>query len=180
MICIRRLTRSVLAGLCLFTVAQPALAACYSEADAEADRGIRLHSELMVIGLTCRVYGTKVNTMTQYGNFSNQNHALLKAYESRMIRYFAGRGGNGESAFNKWRTSAANDVTLKAARMTPVTFCLTHMRDLEKATTLSADQVKTIVQQQSAALPKPANGCRSPEAIAKIMAGETGAVVAAR
>lgn len=176
---LRRLTHALLAGLTLMMAAQPAFAACYSEADAEADRGIRLHSELMVIGLTCRVYPAKLNPMMQYSNFSTQNASLLKAYEARMIKFFAARGGNGEAAFNKWRTAAANDVTLKAARMTPVTFCLTHMKDLEKAMGMSADQVKAVVRQQSAALPNPGNGCRSPEAIAKIMAGETGERIAA-
>ena len=55
--------KAVLAAAILSMTVMPlnAFAAqkCYSAAEAEADQGIRIHSELMVIGLNCQVIGKR-------------------------------------------------------------------------------------------------------------------------
>ena len=47
--------RYLIACFSLLLLSAPAMAAnCYSAAEAEAEQGIRVHSELMVIGLNCQ------------------------------------------------------------------------------------------------------------------------------
>ena len=40
---------------------------CYSKVEAEADQGIKIHSELMVIGLNCQTIGAR-HGLNLYGD----------------------------------------------------------------------------------------------------------------
>ncbi len=99
---------------------------CYSLSEAEAEQGIRIHSELMVIGLNCQHMnpGGKENLYTQYRHFSNRYSDLIAGYENTLINYFKRAGHpNPVASLNFLRTSFANKISKDAAVMRPDLFC---------------------------------------------------------
>ena len=82
--------------LSLLIISVPAFAAgCYSPVQAEAEQGIRIHSELMVIGLNCQHMtpsGWK-NFYAQYRELTARNADLFAEYENILIEYFSQSGG---------------------------------------------------------------------------------------
>lgn len=101
--------------------------ACYSAREAEAEQGIRIHSELMVIGLNCQHMargGGNQNLYLSYRDFTSRHKRLFQDYERLLLNYFE-RGGasNPEAALNTLRTSFANKISTDAAQMRPDMFC---------------------------------------------------------
>lgn len=130
----------------LVLCAAPALAAksCYTMAEAEAEQGVRIHSELMVIGLNCqhmaRAAGNK-NLYQAYREFSAANGRVFAEYETRLLHYYNRTGaGNAEAALNKLRTDFANKISLDAAKMRPDMFCAKYAPRIQKVATM--DQAK--------------------------------------
>jgi len=76
--------RFILLTLFAFMIAAPASASsCYRAQEVEAENGIRIHSELMVIGLNCQHMtpaGYK-NFYAQYREFSARHGDLFATYE---------------------------------------------------------------------------------------------------
>ena len=79
-----------------------AQARCYSQAEAEAEQGIRIHSELMVIGLNCQHMGARhgQNLYPMYREFTARHGKLLAQYETLLMNFLQGgrqrqpRGGD--------------------------------------------------------------------------------------
>ncbi len=123
--------RLVLIGFCLLTVCvfSPAARAadrCYSMSEAEAEQGIRIHSELMIIGLNCQhmTPANQENFYTQYRKFTNDNASLFAGYEDILMNYFRRVGDdNPEAALNDLRTAFANKIANDVATMRPDRFC---------------------------------------------------------
>lgn len=101
-------------------------ASCYTNDEAEAEQGIRIHSELMVIGLNCQHMfsaGSK-NLYITYREFTSEHAKLFEAYEEDLLTYFSRTGArNPEAALNTLRTAFANKISNDAARMRPDMFC---------------------------------------------------------
>ncbi|MCB1556174.1 MAG: hypothetical protein KDJ15_02555 [Alphaproteobacteria bacterium] len=116
---------SVLVFCLLASPAFAGNAACYTAAEAEAEQGIRIHSELMVIGLNCQGMQTRgKNLYAQYREFSAAHGDLFAAYEDRLLGYFRKRGdADPEASLNTLRTAFANKISLDAAKMRPDLFC---------------------------------------------------------
>ena len=117
--------------------ATPSMAQCYSNEEAQAEQGLRIHSELMVIGLNCMGILRSPQLYSQYQSFTKANHEMIDGWENTMIRYFNRNGGNGESQFHDFRTRIANQVSSDAARMRPDVFCHNHVQRLAKAMTMT-------------------------------------------
>ena len=102
-------------------------ASCYTLDEAEAEQGIRIHSELMVIGLNCQhmVRGTNnQNLYREYRDFTAEHATLFADYERKLIEYYRRDGrANPISSLNTLRTSFANKVSNDAAQMRPDVFC---------------------------------------------------------
>jgi len=98
---------------------------CYSSTEFEAEQGLRIHSELMVISLNCQhVYHRAGNLQIQYRDFTRRHSNLISSYEGTMKQYFARNGSaNPERDINDLRTSLANKVSTDAAKMRPNVFC---------------------------------------------------------
>jgi hypothetical protein len=114
----------------------PALAnSCYSAQEAEAEQGIRIHSELMVIGLNCMHMtppGEK-NFYMRYREFTAAHEDLFADYENRLINYYRKSGaGNPEGRLNDLRTDFANKISKDAADMRPDVFCSRYIERLQK------------------------------------------------
>ncbi len=110
---------------------------CYSNYEVEAEQGIRIHSELMVIGLTCR------NTFksqdggdlyAKYREFSDKHAGLIQNYEKTMMSYYRRNGEDRpDKALHALRTSLANKISQHAAEMNTVRFCKNFAERIDKA-----------------------------------------------
>lgn len=103
-----------------------ALAAKCSPQQAEAEQGLRIHSELMVIGLNCQHMTPRgwKNFYAQYRDITKNQANVLASYEREMIKYYTRNGvKNPEGKLHDLRTSMANHTSTDAAKMRPDIFC---------------------------------------------------------
>ena len=137
----------LLTVLTVLAFSQTAMAApsCYTQTEAVAEQAIRIHSELMVIGLNCQ-HMYKANGQNLYGayrNFTASNIKLFAAYERSLMEYFSRTGaGNPESELNSMRTIFANKIANDAARMRPDQFCKNYAGRIEKVANMSQADIK--------------------------------------
>ena len=121
------------------------ISGCYTQAEAIAEQGIRIHSELMVIGLNCQhlTPAGQKNLYQSYRDFTSRNSSIFADYENTLIGYFRRIGSsNPESQFNIMRTQFANKVSLDAARTRPDVFCSHYMPRIVKASTMSKGDIQ--------------------------------------
>lgn len=116
--------------------------ACYTRAEAEAEQGIRIHSELMVIGLNCQRLDPG-DPYTKYREFTTHNERLFKAYEKQIMAYFARQGyQNPEAELHKMRTELANGISQKVALMQADKFCQAYLPRLEDVSGMDMKAVR--------------------------------------
>lgn len=118
---------------------------CLQPHEAEAEQGIRIHSELMVIGLNCQHMTPRgwKNFYQQYREISARHGALIAGYESTLIAHYTEIGiKNPEGRLNDLRTVFANKVSVDAARMRPDLFCTRFAPRLPEVAKMSTQQLK--------------------------------------
>lgn len=129
----------------VISVSPTRISACYTQDEAVAEQGIRIHSELMVIGLNCQHMtprGQK-NLYEAYRDFTSKNSDIFAGYESKLIGYYQRIGtGNPEGQLNVLRTQMANKISLDAARTRPDVFCSHYMPRIQKASTMSRAEIQ--------------------------------------
>lgn len=114
-------------------------AGCYTEREFEAEQGLRIHSELMVIGLTCLRMPGGEQLYRKYGRFTQKNQGLIAQYESDLISYYSGQGGGGaEKRLHTLRTNLANGISKHVISMGTGSFCQHFAPRIDRA--LSMDQ----------------------------------------
>lgn len=113
------------AFLFAFFAVTTAQAACYSAQEVEAEQGLRIHSELMVISLNCQhINHSNGNLFIQYKDFTRKNKDLIASYEQTMKDFYRRTGAsNPEREINDLRTLLANKISTDAAKMKPNVFC---------------------------------------------------------
>ena len=127
-------------------ISQSAFAKCYTFAEAEAEQGIRIHSELMVIGLNCQHLGPRdrKNLYLQYKEFTQKHASLIRGYENTLINFFRQNGkSDPERAMHDMRTNFANKISTDAAVMRPDAFCAYYAPRIPRASKMSTTQVRT-------------------------------------
>jgi hypothetical protein len=112
----------------LLVLAAPATsfasARCYSLAEVEAEQLLRLHSELMVITVTCHVSSTGQDLVGAYTGFTKNNIGPLHEAEQTMIRYYKNAyGGKGVEKLDRLRTLLANEYGQEIANVSAPAFC---------------------------------------------------------
>jgi hypothetical protein len=96
---------------------------CYSSAEADAERILRIHSELLVIGLNCQHRADLGFPYQDYQSFTQKNASLISHQENVMLRHFMTQGAsNPQKTFHEYRTGLANTVAQDAA-VRPDGFC---------------------------------------------------------
>jgi hypothetical protein len=118
---------------------------CYTATEAEAEQGIRIHSELMVIGLNCqhRTPPDQKNYYTQYKEFTAKNGDLFAAYERALVGYYTRAGEqNPEGALNQLRTQFANKISGDVAKMRPDLFCEYYAPRVPKAAAMGTADIR--------------------------------------
>lgn len=115
--------------------------ACYSPAQVEAEQGLRIQSELMVIALTCAKAPGGQEMYAKYQSFTRKNAALLNGYEGAMIRYYQTQGqSRPEESLHTLRTSLSNQISQHAISMSTASFCQRFGARIDAA--LAMDQTK--------------------------------------
>lgn len=128
----------------LFVLSTPVMANCYSAEEAEAEQGIRIHSELMVIGLNCQHMTPRgwKNFYQQYREITAMHEDLFSGYEQTLINYFSRNGSGAEGKMHDLRTGFANKVSTDAAQMRPDIFCATYAPRIPKVAQMSRHELK--------------------------------------
>jgi hypothetical protein len=130
----------VLASVLFLSVSGQALASsCYTSREVEAEQGLRIHSELMVIGLTCLKMPGGRDLYTKYSQFTQKNQSLITGYEDAIIEYYRSQGvKNPEQKLHTLRTNLANTISRHAIEMSTSSFCGHFGTRIDKA--LAMDQ----------------------------------------
>jgi hypothetical protein len=119
-----------------------AFAKCYSPKQAEAEQGIRIHSELMVIALNCQHLWPKdqKNLYVQYKEFTKENESIFAGYEKTLIKFYKSEGlSSPEKHLHEVRTAFANKISKDAAVMRPDGFCKAYAPRVPKAAKMNKD-----------------------------------------
>jgi hypothetical protein len=125
--------------------------ACYSPAELEAEHLLRLHSELMVITVTCRQSSDGDSLVPAYTGFTKHNISALHEAEQIMTNYYESHGGDGEDRLDKLRTKLANEFGQKIANMSSQPFCDAYRDKVVDFYHASAGDVATEVQRMDVA-----------------------------
>ncbi|GJL84675.1 MAG: hypothetical protein DHS20C02_04500 [Micavibrio sp.] len=141
-----RVLKFFVCAIFLLTQVSPAYAVqCFAAKEAEAEQGIRIHSELMVIGLNCQHKATAngKNLYMAYRDFTSAHGNLFAAYERVLLKHYKTSGdGNPEATLNTLRTKFANKISTDAAQMRPDMFCARYAPRIEKASGLGYKDVR--------------------------------------
>lgn len=125
---INMVIRQVAAGVVAFGMAaafaMPARAACYTAEQAQAELALRIHSELMVIGLSCAAALDDPAIFNRYIDFTQRHAHELHGYEQALTSFFANSGKQAaRKRFDTWRTTIANAVSTRAALSSTQIYC---------------------------------------------------------
>jgi len=114
--------RAALLGTALSLVAIAATAiaapksACFSNADLEAEMGVRFQAQLMVLSDICRD--------TTYGLFTQRNRDAIMAYQRQMIEHFKRAGERpADITFENYMTRIANQESIASGQLTTGQIC---------------------------------------------------------
>lgn len=128
----------------------PAAPACYNRAEHAAEQMMRLHTEMMVVGLTCRTVVPDKKPFDLYQDFSVKNRALLSNSEASLISYYkrAGSGGNATRQFDMFRTELANEISRRAATIGIPQYCANFVDRSVAAKNLTPDDLRTLTSDE--------------------------------
>lgn len=122
---------------------------CYTPNEVEAEQGVRILSELMVIGLNCQHLTPKgqENLYTQYKRFALKHESLFSGYENTLLKFYHSEGSpNPEGHLHQVRTDVANKISKDAAVMRPDAFCATYAPRIAKANQMGEDKIRRWAQ----------------------------------
>lgn len=109
-----------------FLVTAPAFAAqaCYSPAEQEAEHVLRLHSELMVITVTCRYSSDNRPLVPAYSSFTQKHLDKIKDAEKTLVAYYKKNGSkNAVDKLDQLRTRLGNEIGQQVADVSAPAFC---------------------------------------------------------
>lgn len=140
----KSLKGTIILFLIVFLTPSLAFSKCYSRAEAEADQGIRIHSELMVIGLNCQAIGARhgLNLYGDYRAFTGQHADLFAQYEKILMGFYTKNGGAGKKQLHDLRTTYANKISKVAASGRPDVFCARNAVRIDKAGAMTHEDLR--------------------------------------
>ena len=139
----QKLMTMVATAACVALLAVKSAAAapsCYNMAEFEAEQGLRIHSELMVIGLTCAKMPNGAHLYSKYQSFTAKNQNLITMYENALIARY------GEKEFHTLRTGLANRIS-QLAIGNVVGFCNAFSPRLDAALGMDQEKIRRWAQQ---------------------------------
>lgn len=131
-------------------VGAPAFAAdiqCYSPAELQAEQLLRLHSQLMVITLTCKQSSWGQDLVPAYTGFTKRNIEALRNAEQTMIRYYYTHYGDQATAhLDQLRTRLGNEYGQEIADETAPLFCRAYRDKVIFLSAVTPAELQTRVQ----------------------------------
>jgi hypothetical protein len=115
-----------LALVVLLAVSPPAHAEqqCYTPLQFKAEQWLRLHSELMVITVTCKQSSLGDNLVPFYTGFTKRHLPVLHEAEQVLIKHYkALYGGSGVDKLDELRTRLGNEYGEEIAQQSAPMFC---------------------------------------------------------
>lgn len=137
--------RVVITVMLMTLLSSAAYAKCYTSKEVEAEQGIRIHSELMVIGLNCQHLWPKTdkNLYLQYKDFTKKHAKVFAGYEDTMLDFFSADGETSpELRLHQMRTDFANQISKDAATMRPDAFCAMYAPRIPKAAKMDDAKIR--------------------------------------
>nr|WP_295834917.1 hypothetical protein [uncultured Azospirillum sp.] len=130
----------------------PATPACYNRAEYAAEQMMRLHTEMMVVGLTCRTVMPDKKPFDLYQDFSVKNRAMLSNSEASLIAFYKrSGGGNATRQFDMFRTELANEISRRAATIGIPQYCANFVDRSVAAKDLTPDDLRTLTTDEKGA-----------------------------
>jgi hypothetical protein len=144
----------------LFATHTMAANACYDEAQAHAEQLLRLHSELMVITVTCRQGSGGQSLPAAYGAFTHKNITVLHDAEGTLTDYYGQHAkGNPVEHLDRLRTILANEFGEKSATMGSGVFCETYRDRVVKMESASSSDVENEAEKMGLSHPTLVHPC---------------------
>lgn len=126
--------------------------ACYNRAEHAAEQLIRLHTEMMITGLTCKDVVPDKKPFAKYQEFTVKNRPTISKAEGELMSHFRRTGkGNATNKFDNYRTEVANEVSRRASIIGIDSYCQAFVPRIENAIALSIDEVRTLTTDEKGA-----------------------------
>lgn len=145
--------------LIAFTASANAAEQCYNLEQLEAEQGLRIHSELMIIALNCQHLAGGVQLNKQYEQFTRNNLGLIQGYENTMRGFFQSEGQSREGELNEFRTLLANRIANEAVRLQPNVFCKAYSGRITQANDMPREKFRKWAQTVFPGYPLTRNIC---------------------
>ncbi|HYD18199.1 MAG TPA: hypothetical protein VEF76_06950 [Patescibacteria group bacterium] len=162
----KKIALALAVALCLSTVADAKTStagprgSCYTQKEFEAEQGLRIHSELMVIGLTCLKMPQGAQGYLKYQSFTQKNKGLISGYEDDLIGYYRRTSsGNPEIKLHTLRTTLANQISQHAIQMSTVSFCKRFSPRIDQALSMDKGKIRKWAQHSWQSSPTSAPVC---------------------
>lgn len=130
----------LIALLAAVSFTAPAYAACMEKEAAAAEAAIKVHSELMVIALTCKYAPNGGSLIDMYTSFGQRNNSELRRAEANLVSYYRTTGGAGIADLDKLRTRLGNKYSSEASMYDTVEWCKTAAPKMVQAAYWNAQQ----------------------------------------
>lgn len=128
------------------------LPGCYSRTESAAEQTIRMHTEMMVVGLTCRSVMPDKKPFDLYQDFTVKNRALISRSEAEIMAHFRKMGAaNPTRQFDMYRTEMANEISRRAATIGTPLYCSTFVDRSKAATELTPDDIRVLTSDEKEA-----------------------------
>ncbi len=134
---------------------------CYDAEQQEAEQLVRLHSELMVITLSCRTAADGTSLVPAYQKFTQGNLQRIKDAEQSLMSWHRSHGGgSGEAKLDRLRTNFHNEYSIRLAEMSPSSFCTSYRDEVVKAATLNGPSLTQALDKMAVSYRGAVPGCK--------------------
>lgn len=115
---------------------------CYNRAEYAAEQLLRMHTEIMTVGLYCKELAAQDDPFGLYQKFTVAHRSDISAAEKTLIDFYAKHGGR--SGFDTWRTEVANEASRRSAIINVGIYCHEFIDRVKDSMSLSDDDLKTL------------------------------------
>lgn len=126
-------------------------AACYNRKEHAAEQLMRMHTELMVMGLTCDSIFPEYKTFAKYQEFTVKNRKMLSEAEATLIGHFQRTGGGGTAKFDTYRTELANQISRRVGVIGSWSYCQQLIPRSTTAVSLQPDDLRVLTSNEKEA-----------------------------